>query len=100
MEENTITQVFRRGNAGEWVKMSETTPQAPEVPLLLTKKYLCDRFGFLMPSGTRNYPGLYRKVLTPSVLDKLGVDAEVVRQKSFKTFDREQSILLTKILNL
>lgn len=69
------------------------------VPQLITKKWLCIRFGFFR-NGRCNYTSLYCKVLTPSVIEKLGMQPDEVRRKGLKGFDRERTILLIQILDL
>lgn len=69
------------------------------VPQLITKKWLCVRFGFYR-NGRCNYTSLYCKVLTPSVIEKLGMEQAEVRRKGLKGFDRERTILLIQILDL
>lgn len=68
-------------------------------PELITKKYLCYRFGLL--AGQRpNYPLLYSRVLTPDVLHQLGATEKEIRVRNFKTFTRTQSLILIKVLAL
>ena len=82
--------------------LSNTTPYVPHnitVPALITKKWLCIRFGFFR-NGRCNYTSLYCKVLTASVIEKLGMQPDEVRRKGLKGFDRERTILLIQILDL
>jgi hypothetical protein len=82
--------------------LSNTTPYVPHnitVPTLITKKWLCIWFGFFR-NGRCNYTSLYCKVLTPSVIEKLGMEQAEVRRKGLKGFDRERTILLIQILDL
>lgn len=81
---------------------SNNTPYVPQnitVPQLITKKWLCVRFGFYR-NGRCNYNSLYCKVLTPSVIEKLGMEPGEVKRKGLKGFDRERTILLIQILDL
>jgi hypothetical protein len=82
--------------------LSNTTPYVPHnitVPTLITKKWLCIRFGFFR-NGRCNYTSLYCKVLTASVIEKLGMQPDEIRRKGLKGFDRERTILLIQILDL
>lgn len=80
-------------NHGQFATQNITVPQ------LITKKWLCVRFGFYR-NGRCNYTSLYCKVLTPSVIEKLGMEQAEVRRKGLKGFDRERTILLIQILDL
>ena len=80
-------------NHGQFATQNITVPQ------LITKKWLCIRFGFFR-NGRCNYTSLYCKVLTASVIEKLGMQPDEVRRKGLKGFDRERTILLIQILDL
>lgn len=69
-------------------------------PPLISKKWLCDRFRLRLPCGTINYKALYRKVLTPEVIAALGAAPEEIRSRNVKTFTRQQTIILIKVLDL
>lgn len=80
-----------------------TTPTNPatfDVPQLITKKYLCIRFGLMQPSGSISYKRLYDKVLTASVIAGLNCTEQEIRNCRVKTFTREQSMKLIELLGL
>jgi hypothetical protein len=70
-----------------------------QTPYLITKKWLCVRFGCYNSSGC-NYKRLYTCVLTDDVLLKIGLTPDLCKSKSFKTFTAVQSNLLKNILSL
>ena len=89
-------------NPGFDLWRSETTThtgQEPPPPLI-SKKWLCWRFELVQPSGRPNYGQLYRKVLTPRVIAAIGATPEEIRAVSVRTFTREQTIVLIRLLDL
>lgn len=79
----------------------KSTYQAPaDAPPLISKKWLACRFNLMSPAGSVDYKGLYRKVLTPDVIQEMGLTIEQVRRSDVRTFDRQQTIKLIEILSL
>lgn len=76
------------------------TFHAPTVPMLITKKWLCVHFDLVYPGGRVNSRALYSKVLTPAVIRSMGMSVEEMRSTALKTFDRQQTIQLIKLLDL
>ncbi len=80
-----------------------TTPAdrgADPPPPLITKKWLACRFGLMHESGNIDYKKMYRKVLTPEVIRELGSTVEEIRCKNLRTFTRQQTNILIRILEL
>lgn len=75
-----------------------TTTEAP--PGLITKKWLCARFGLIRQDGSVYYHGLYSKVLTPEVIEQMGCTIEQIRDTRLRTFNRVQTLKLIEILGL
>lgn len=67
-----------------------------EVPALISKKWLCVRFGI----HGRADGALYKKVLTPDVIQQLGVEPEQIRNQRIRVFDAVTSNKLKEILSL
>jgi hypothetical protein len=97
-------QLFNEDFVGVLNARYKTTAQTKNeklpIPAIITKKWLADRMECTCPNGEINRDRLYKYVLTHEVLQKIGLRAKEVRQKSFKCFDRLQSIALTQILDL
>lgn len=75
----------------------KTPPEAKkEVPALISKKWLCVRFGI----HGRAHGALYKKVLTPDVIQQLGVEPEQIRNQRIRVFDAVTSNKLKEILSL
>lgn len=87
-----------RDKTGLWQSRTIHTP-AP-LPLLLSKKWLCHHFGLVGPAGKTNTEALYKKVLTPDILQAVGLTADAVRSRSVRTFDRPTSMRLIEALGL
>ena len=96
---------------GETQHPERITPQTPQhlraghsvtdqVPPLISKKWLCVHFGLTCPGGKANTSGLYSKVLTPDVLESIGLTEKEVRRQEVRTFDRTTSRLLIQALGL
>jgi hypothetical protein len=80
---------------------SATNKPGLEVPLLMTKKWLCIYFRLYNPHSQRAYVDqLYRKVLTPEVLAKVGTTQTEIRHVSHRTFNREQTVKLISVLDI
>lgn len=77
-----------------------TTTYQEHIPPLISKKWLCIRFGLMLPGGTINYRGLYKKVLTASVIAGMNSTQEEIRNAKLRVFDREQTLKLIEILGL
>jgi hypothetical protein len=78
-----------------------TTDHEPRiVPMLITKKWLCVHFDLVYPGGRVNIRALYSKVLTPAVIRSMGMSEAEIRSPCLKTFDRQQTVLLIKLLDL
>lgn len=80
-------------------QLPETRMKAAErvgedAPNLISKKWLCDHYNI----SHHNPNGLYRNVLTPDVLEQLGLSTETVRTRSFKMFSATDSRKLKQIL--
>lgn len=86
-------------SAATWQTRTVQTPPAP-LPLLISKKWLCIHFGLIGPAGKANTEALYRKVLTPDVLQAVGLSEAVVRCRTVRTFDRTTSIRIIAALGL
>lgn len=69
------------------------------IPALISKKWLCSRFG-LFSGSTPAYQQLYKKVLTPEVLEAAGLEIENVRKISVRTFDAVTSDKIKRALSL
>lgn len=80
--------------------MAEIKQGTEGCPPVLTKKDICVRLGLLCPSMRPNYERLYRAALTDKVLEKCGLTAAEVRVRSFRSFTRQQSIILIEELAL
>lgn len=91
-------QRFESFNNPMWLEEHTTTYQAP--PLLIDKKWLCVHFDLIYPSGRVNTRALYSKVLTPAVIRGMGMTVEQMRSPCLKRFDRQQTVLLIKLLAL
>lgn len=81
-------------------KIQFTTFHAPSVPMLISKKWLCVHFDLVYPGGRVNTRALYSKVLTPAVIRSMGMSVMEMRSAALKTFDRQQTIKLIKLLDL
>lgn len=68
-------------------------------PTLISKKWLCFRFN-LTTSGRPNYQQLYKKVLTPEVLENSGLNITDIRNVSVRTFDALTSAKIKQALAL
>lgn len=77
-----------------------TTYHTEEVPMLISKKWLCIRFGLMRPGGTIYYRGLYEKVLTASVIAGMNCTEQEIRNARLRVFDREQTLKLIELLGL
>jgi len=84
---------------GHWQHTTHTADTAP-LPRLITKKSLCVYFGLVNARGRMNYHRLYLRVLTPEVIDALGMSAEQMRHPGMKEFDAVQSATLREILKI
>jgi len=71
-----------------------------QVPPLISKKWLCVHFGLTCPGGKPNTTSLYSKVLTPDVLEAVGLTETQVRCRQVRTFDRTTSRRLIEALGL
>lgn len=87
----------RRGYLQHTTHAADT---APPLPRLITKKSLCVYFGLVNARGRMNYHRLYLRVLTPEVIDALGMSAEQMRHPGMKEFDAVQSATLREILKI
>lgn len=88
MEENTLAYWRHETNA------------TPPPPALITKKWLCIHFGLMRSGGSIYYEGLYKKVLTPEVIERMGCTPEEIRDSRLRTFNRLQTLKLIEILGL
>lgn len=70
------------------------------MPAIISKKWLCWRFELVHPGGKPNYPALYVWILTPDVLQALGLTTKQVRRPEFRTFNRQHSVQLVELLSL
>ncbi len=95
--DNELIELVR---ANPMAFVQKSTIYAPEVPPIISKKWLLVRYGYQQPSGRMNYKVLYSRILTSRVLDALGLTEEEVRCRGFKDFDAERSALLKNILQL
>lgn len=101
MEESKQNQAVNNPFAIWRHEMPILTNQADDpAPALIDKKWLCHRLDLVHPSGRPKYLALYRYVLTPHVLQMLGLTEKEVRQRGFRIFSREQTVELVKILGL
>ena len=50
--------------------------------------------------GNIDYKKMYRKVLTPEVIRELGSTVEEIRCKNLRTFSRQQTNILIRVLEL
>lgn len=101
MPERKDFQNVTPGDGMPTVQRSKNTFQTPDPPPLITKKWLCVRLDLVQfPGGRPKYKALYSKVLTPEVLSALRVTENEVRRVGFKTFSREQTVALIRILDL
>lgn len=82
------------------METTETTYRAEEVPMLISKKWLCIRFGLMRPDGTIYYRGLYEKVLTASVIAGMNCTEQEIRNARIRVFDRQQTLRLIELLGL
>ena len=96
--ENELTE-YIRGNPVAWA--SKVTHLAPsDVPPIISKKWLCSHFECQYPSGRFNYGRMYRLVLTPDVIQRVGLEVAAVRSVHFREFDAVASHRLKIVLNL
>ncbi len=101
MEDNNRNQPVT-SPLGYW--RQETTPhtdpayEAP--PPLITKKWLACRFNLMHDSGNIDYKKMYRKVLTPEVIQAMGSTVAEIRSNRLRTFTRQQTNILIKLLEL
>ena len=100
MNEHFDTQRAALHNGQQAHTPPKGTAPTEAVPPLLDKKYLAGRMGCVMPGGAVNRRRLYQQVLTADVLAHIGLTAADVRRSGFKTFTREQSVLLAEKLCL
>lgn len=77
-----------------------TATYQEDIPPLITKKWLCIRFGLMRPGGTIYYRGLYEKVLTASVIAAMNSTEDEIRSARLRVFNREQTLKLIEILGL
>ncbi|MEZ4925560.1 MAG: hypothetical protein R3A50_04740 [Saprospiraceae bacterium] len=78
-------------------RILEKTSNSAEIPALLSKKWLCCYFNLW--NGSRpNYKQLYKKVLTPEVLERVVLTQNQV--KEMKTFDALTSARLKQVLSI
>lgn len=54
----------------------------------------------MTPTGRINYAGLYQRVLTPEVIQKMGETPASIRRQSLRVFSREQTVRIIEILGL
>lgn len=69
-----------------------------EVPTIITKKWLAERYKCNDYTGRVNTIRLFRYVLTPAVLEAIGLTENECRKKSFRSFTAVQSSQLSAIL--
>ena len=80
-------------------EIASRTDQEPPPPLI-SKKWLCYRFDLVQPCGRPNYSQLYSKVLTGSVIAAMNATPDQIRRVSVRTFTREQTVVLIRLLGL
>lgn len=90
----------QEGRVGQRTDTAQPRTDTNTLPALLTKKELASRMDCTMPGGLINRRRLYNCVLTDDVLERIGLTSEQVRKISFRTFTREQTVLLVEILSL
>ena len=78
--------------------VSFQTVPTEECPLLLTKKYLCERFCGYVGRGRPNYDLLRAQVLTDAVCTAAGFNYQDYNRKSY--FSAEHSRRLREILGI
>lgn len=83
---------------GIWLNTSRVP--AGDVPMLISKKWLCHHFDLVYPNGRCNIRGLYTHVLTPRVIREMGMTELEMRSQGLKTFDRQQTVMLIRLLQL
>lgn len=98
MGKDTQDQSFIRNQNAIWREEHTSTHHA--LPMLICKKWLCTHFDLVYPNGRVNTKALYSKVLTPAVIRGMGMSVAEMRSQSLKTFDRQQTVLLIKLLHL
>lgn len=99
MGKDSQDQLFTKARPGYWVQEQNTIHHEPAPPLIC-KKWLCIRFDLVYPSGRVNVRALYSKVLTPAVIQGLGMSESEIRSNRLKMFDRQQTVLLIRLLDL
>ncbi len=92
--------MFTQVHPGYWAQEQRITPHELAPPPLICKKWLCTRFDLVYPSGRVNVRALYSKVLTPTVIQALGMSETEIRSPRIKMFDRQQTVILIKLLDL
>ena len=104
MGENKESQYVRLlrdlNQMGAFQTTIQTGSEHDPPPPLISKKWLCYRFGLVQPCGRPIYPALYTKVLTPAVIEAMGATVEQVRNRDVKTFTRQQTMVLINVLGL
>lgn len=95
--QNTDAQGLAPGN---WLLDNRPRNDTNPVPELISKKWLANRMGCMMPCGKLNRRRFYDYVLTKEICEVIGMTQKEVRGSKFRTFTREQSVLLTQKLFL
>ena len=95
--ESELIEAFRNNPTGFFQKI---TPHEPDVPLIISKKWLCVHYGLQSSDGRMNYARLYRLVLNPRVISAIGMTEAEIRRKEVKEFDAVTSRLLKNVLGL
>lgn len=94
------TPVFEPVEVAQMVSSQNNQNSTDQPPPLIDKKWLCKRFNLILPSGYINYKRLYDMVLTAEVIAALGATTDEIRNISFKTFNRQQTLILIDVLGL
>lgn len=98
MGDSTVLQPFSSWPDIWRQETQDNTFKTP--PPLITKKWLCYRFDLVSGRDRLNYDGLYRKVLTPEVIEAMGATVAEIRSRRLKTFSRQQTMMLINLLGL
>lgn len=96
--DNELAELIKANPAGWGTKSTVHAPEPP--PRIITKKWLCSHFQCQYPSGDFNYTRLYRLVLTPEVIDAIGMTPERIRGRTVREFDAVTSRKLMQVLSL
>lgn len=96
--DNQLAEQFREYPPAWAAKLTNQPPA--DVPPIISKKWLCSHFECQYPSGRFNYGRMYRLVLTPDVIQLVGLEVSAVRSVHFREFDAVASHRLKIVLNL